>query len=613
MTEGGAGTTRSPWEAALTAASIFAVDPIGLGGVAVRSRAGPVRDEWVATLRALLAEETPFRKMPLNASDERLFGGIDLTATLSEGRPVAERGLLADLDRGVLLIPSCERLSPALAARLALAMDAGHWEADRSRASKCIARFSVVALDESEGNDDSPSLALTERLALGIDLSDLSHRDISPSGVHAADICRARDRWARVETPDLVLSSLCAASIALGISSLRAPIFAMRAAKASAALAGREIVSQEDAALAAALVLAHRSTMVPSADETGQQQDGRDQSQTSGAGQDRDEEGDDAPDDRALTDMILAAVQAALPKDLLRNHHGKSVRVPANAPPGKSGSERKNASRGRPAGVRRGLPGKVAQISLIETLRAAAPWQRLRTTKADSGGNGKENGRRDDIGTGHPFPDVTRRKKIEVRRDDIRVKRLKARSQTATIFAVDASGSTALQRLAETKGAIELLLADCYIRRDQVALIAFRGKGADILLSPTRSLTRAKRSLCALAGGGGTPLASGINAASDLALRVRRKGLSPLIVFLTDGKANVASDGGHGRERAQSDATAAGRRLRGEGIAAMLVDTSPRPQPQAERLADAMAARYVPLPYANAASISQAAKLAAKL
>ena len=202
--------------------------------------------------------------------------------------------------------------------------------------------------------------------------------------------------------------------------------------------------------------------------------------------------------------------------------------------------------------------------------------------------------------------------KIEVRSDDFRVKRLKARSQTATIFAVDASGSTAMQRLAEAKGAIELLLAECYIRRDQVALIAFRGKGAELLLPPTRSLTRAKRSLAALAGGGGTPLALGIAAATALAINVRRRGISPLVVILTDGRANITVEGKPGRDRAQIDASMAGKRLRAEGIATMLVDTSPRPQLQAERLAQQMAARYVPLPYANAAAISKAAKMAAK-
>jgi magnesium chelatase subunit D len=116
---------------------------------------------------------------------------------------------------------------------------------------------------------------------------------------------------------------------------------------------------------------------------------------------------------------------------------------------------------------------------------------------------------------------------VEVRRDDFRVGRFEQRSQSTTIFVVDASGSSAFNRLAEAKGAVELLLADCYVRRDRVALLAFRGRGAELLLPPTRSLVRAKRSLAGLPGGGGTPLAAGIDAAAALADAVRRRGETP--------------------------------------------------------------------------------------
>jgi magnesium chelatase subunit D len=118
--------------------------------------------------------------------------------------------------------------------------------------------------------------------------------------------------------------------------------------------------------------------------------------------------------------------------------------------------------------------------------------------------------------------------RVLVRRDDFRVQRLRERRETTTVFVVDASGSAALHRLAEAKGAIELLLAECYVRRDRVALIAFRGRpgaaGAELLLPPTRSLVRAKRSLADLPGGGGTPLAHGLDAARALAEDVSRRG-----------------------------------------------------------------------------------------
>ena len=152
---------------------------------------------------------------------------------------------------------------------------------------------------------------------------------------------------------------------------------------------------------------------------------------------------------------------------------------------------------------------------------------------------------------------------------------------------------------ARTAAAVELLLADCYVRRDRVAVLAFRGKAAELLLPPTRSLVRAKRSLAGLPGGGGTPLAAGMDAARALALACGRLGETPIIVLLTDGRANIARDGSAGRERATLDALAAARTLRAASLTARLLDTSPQAQPGARRLAQEMGAAYLPLPHAG--------------
>jgi magnesium chelatase subunit D len=161
-------------------------------------------------------------------------------------------------------------------------------------------------------------------------------------------------------------------------------------------------------------------------------------------------------------------------------------------------------------GTRPGLPRDGARLALIDTLRTAAPWQSLRRREvAASAASGGE---------------PRRAAQIEVRASDFRVARVQERAETITIFAVDASGSSALNRLAEAKGAVELLLADCYVRRDQVAVLAFRGRGAELLLPATRSLVRAKRALAGLPGGGGTPLAAAIDAATGQADSARRRG-----------------------------------------------------------------------------------------
>jgi magnesium chelatase subunit D len=195
----------------------------------------------------------------------------------------------------------------------------------------------------------------------------------------------------------------------------------------------------------------------------------------------------------------------------------------------------------------------------------------------------------------------------------MRVRRVRQNATTTTLFVVDASGSAALHRLAEAKGAVELLLAECYVRRDRVALVAFRGQQADVLLPPTRSLVRAKRSLAGLRGGGGTPLASAIDHAGALAGSLQRQGDSVIMVFLTDGRANIARDGSPGRELAEAQALESARQLAQVSAAVLLVDTSPRPQAQARTLASAMAATYLPLPHADAPALSGLVRTAGSL
>jgi magnesium chelatase subunit D len=194
------------------------------------------------------------------------------------------------------------------------------------------------------------------------------------------------------------------------------------------------------------------------------------------------------------------------------------------------------------------------------------------------------------------------RTRIEFRSEDLHIKQYLKRRGTVTIFLVDASGSSATQRLAEAKGALEELLAQCYIRRDEVAMVSMRGAKAEIVLPPTRSLARAKRNLATLPGGGGTPLAAGFRAANEMAISLERKGLTPIIVIMSDGKANVNLHGVGGREGAHHDALMAAKELRIKNHRLLFVDTSPKPEILAQELSSAMAAQYFPLPFASATS-----------
>jgi magnesium chelatase subunit D len=147
-----------------------------------------------------------------------------------------------------------------------------------------------------------------------------------------------------------------------------------------------------------------------------------------------------------------------------------------------------------------------------------------------------------------------------------------------------------------------------------VALIAFRGRGGGAAAGANLLLLRAKRQLAALPGRRRHALASGLDAARALAEAERRRGRTPLVVLMTDGRANIARDGtAPGRARAEEEALDAARRLAFEvRAAAIVVDIAPRPQPFARKLAEAMRAMHVPLPHADATRLSSAVRAAAR-
>jgi magnesium chelatase subunit D len=585
------------------AAALLAVDPQGLGGALLRGQPGAARDGWVAALRAALPSSAPVARMPLHIDDERLLGGLDLGATLQAGRPVALRGLLAQADGGVLLVPMAERLPPARAAQLASVLDRRELALERDGlTARLPARIAVVAFDESLADDEAVPAALAERIGLQLALEDGPRGAARPAADDLATrAAQARARLATVRCGDDLLQALVEAALALGVASLRAPWFALCAARAAAALAGRDVVTVDDAGVAARLVLAPRATRAPSsADDAPAPQDTAppEDAAPPPAPPPADDEAvrsDEQPALQAedLAERVLQAALAALPPGLLAQLAGAPGGA-RDAAVGRAGAWQASRLRGRPYGSRRGGPRAGARLHLVETLRAAAPWQALRRRE-----------RGDAAGTSP---------RVLVTRDDFHVARYRQRRETTTVFVVDASGSAALHRLAEAKGAVELLLADCYVRRDRVALVSFRGSlggaGAEVLLPPTRSLVRAKRSLSALPGGGGTPLAAGLECARRLVAEEARRGATPVVVVLSDGRANIARDGSPGRTQATEDALAAARLWPALGVGTLWLDTAPQPQASARLLAQAMGARYLPLPHADARQLSQAVRAA---
>ena len=603
------------WSDAVSAAAIFSVDPAGIGGVRLRTGAGALRDSWFTHLRSFLGPDTPLRRVPGSVDDGRLLGGIDLAATLRAGRPVAEKGLLAQSDGAVLVVPMAERMRPVTAALMSAVIDEGALRIERDGFSLITpARIAVIACDEGIASDELPPPALLDRLAFWIDINDVHWReaelqDAVEETPDAGQIAAARARLASVAVPADLCESLCGACVALGIDSLRVPLMALRVARAAAALDGAALATSGHAALAARLVIAPRARQMPVAPEPEAAAEPQPPEEPPPEGEEppseeppppependaADEDEADAPNPEGpLAEVVLDAAKAALPADLLAEISRGVARRMAGTVAGRTGVQVRSRLRGRPVGVRRGELRDGARLHVLETLRSAAPWQALR---------GRVLQPRDAApGT---------RQRIEVRKEDFRIVRFAQRTQTTVIFVVDASGSAAMNRLAEAKGAVELFLADCYVRRDQVALIAFRGRQAETLLPPTRSLARARRCLAGVPGGGGTPVAAGLRMAAAVADSVRRRGDVPLLVLLTDGKANVALDGTGGRERAGQDALAMARLVRAMAVRALLVDFSQRVQPEAQRLAQELGARYLPLPRADAGMVDRAVRAA---
>ena len=535
----------SPWERVEAAMAVLAVDPVGVKGLWLRARAGAVRDRVTDALSAL---PLPLRRVHPAIDDASLYGGVDLAGTLAAGRVVRSAGVLGPPVAVVLTM--AERCGAGLAARLARALD------DRGS--------TVIALDEGAEAAEALPSALSDRLGLYLDLSEVAWSDSAAVVLDAGRLEQARGM--AVMTPPDALETLTKVAAALGIGSLRAPLLALAAARALAAWRGEAVISDDTLRHAAELTLAHRGE-VPGVGESAPPPP---------------EEGEtDAPQqqeiDRLPEDVVLEAVRAALPADVLdRLTAGKAARMAKGS--GGTGAARKGNHRGRPLPPRPGVPGSGKRIDLVSTLRAAAPWQPLR--------------RRDGV------------EGLQIRAADLRLKRYQETSDRVLIFAVDASGSSAFARMAEAKGAVELLLAQAYARRDHVALIAFRGIEAELILPPTRSLVQTKRRLAGLAGGGGTPLASGLRLAFDLAQKTRARGMTPTVALLTDGRGNIALDGSANRELAEADTHRLARALRGAGMPALVIDTANRPQAGLRQLASVLDAPYLALPRADAQRLS---------
>ncbi len=606
------------WDDALWALAALHIDPVGLRGIWLRAPHGPVRDEWLTLLQHL---RPGVRRLPHNIDSERLLGGLDLSATLNTGRPVTQAGLLAQTDQSLLLVPMAERMASETAAILAQVLDSGrvtpHGGGDTQDA-----RLGLIALDEALEDEPAMAETLQERLGIWLDLRHLGRQEeasdealgligvlCSPDGEAEEERQNVLQRLRTLRLNDQQIQAITQMAQAMGIASLRGPLACVRLACVLAALRESDEVQDQDLGRSARLCLTPRATQMPTPPEQetppeqAPEQPPEPQPEPPETPQDEPtppdlEQQPDSPDSpeedtplQHMGELLLEAALASLPPDVLAQLAQNSTTQIKGGGQSRSGDLRQSRSRGSPLPPRPGLPRQGARLHVLATLGHAAPRQKLRAPLGSSLGAAS---------------------RLAIRAEDFHIHRFAERTQTCLIFAIDASGSAALHRLAEAKGAVELLLAQSYARRDQVCVVGFRGTQAEVLLPPTKSLVRAKRSLAGLPGGGGTPLPHAMKLALEVALQQRRLGVTPSLVMLCDGRANISLQGSGGRAQAFQESLSLANAWRSQGLQSIWIDTSVRPEPQAEQLAQAMGARYVPLPQANSQRMAQVVQAASR-
>jgi magnesium chelatase subunit D len=564
--------------------------------------------------------ETNLVQLPLGITEDSLLGGLELEQTLATGKRQVSKGLLARANGRVLYVDDANLLEADTAAHVAHALDCRQIRVEREGVSAIHdADFMFLAtFNPAEGE---PSAQLADRVALvvnareeystheSVEMIDRAFRfdtdpfsfvdDFAFETAEIKSLIEAgRAQLPRVRFSKDQLRQIALVATRLGVKGNRADVFTLKAARASAALAGRDAVSDDDLIVAIQLVLAPRATTLPSAREDTEEQSEVLQQDNSNEGIHTETDSSDHDVmSSAIEDLIVHTIDAQAPEDLFPPLHR-----PARASRAGKRFKAFTPMRGRYVRSAKQRP-REARVAIDATLRAAAPFQLQRGARADL-----HTTRPVRVENANQRSTRTRTgRRVKVEPSDLRYKGFKHRSGALFIFAVDASGSMALNRMAQAKGALTRLLGRAYLHRDKVALISFRGKSSEILLAPTRSVELAKRLVDALPAGGGTPISAAVVKALELARAARIQGMpESMLVLFTDGRANVGLR--EGRSAIRDELSHLGQLLRAEAITSVVVDTKSRfvSSGEAHALAQTLGSRYLYLPRSDAATVYDA-------